>query len=133
MSENNIDLTQAEWAVMECLWERSPRSSREVTEQMEQTEGWSRSTTNTLLYRLEGKGAVAAEIQGRSKSYRALLRREDAALRETEDLLERVYHGSLSLMVSALTRQQKLSRKEIDELYAMLERLEKPEGGDSDG
>lgn len=130
MSENNIDLTQAEWAVMECLWERSPRPSREVTEQMERTEGWSRSTTNTLLYRLEGKGAVAAEIQGRSKSYRALLRREDAALRETEDLLERVYHGSLSLMVSALTRRQKLSRKEIDELHAMLDRLEGGDGHD---
>lgn len=130
MSDRNIDLTQAEWAVMECLWERSPQSSREVTEHMERVSGWSRSTTNTLLYRLEGKNAVAAEINGRSKSYRALLRREDAALHETEDFLDRVYHGSLSLMVSALTHRQKLSQEEIDKLYAMLEKLE---GGDSDG
>lgn len=128
MSDRNIDLTQAEWAVMECLWECSPQSSREVTEHMERSCGWSRSTTNTLLYRLEGKGAVAADTEGRSKSYRAVLRREDAALHETRGFLERVYHGSVSMMVSAMTRKQALTQKEIDELYAMLEKLE---GGNS--
>lgn len=130
MSDRNIDLTQAEWAVMECLWERSPQSGREVTEHMERSCGWNRSTTNTLLYRLEGKGAVAAEPQGRSKFYRAVLRREDAALHETQDFLDRVFHGSLSMMVSAMTQKQALSQAEIDELYAMLEKLE---GGGTDG
>ena len=130
MPDKNIDLTQAEWAVMECLWERSPQSGREVTEHMERSCGWNRSTTNTLLYRLESKGAVAADTEGRSKFYRALLRREDAALHETKDFLDRVFHESLSMMVSAMTQKQALSQREIEELYAMLEKLE---GGDSDG
>lgn len=130
MPDKNIDLTQAEWAVMECLWERSPQSGREVTEHMERSCGWNRSTTNTLLYRLESKGAVAADTEGRSKFYRALLRREDAALHETKDFLDRVFHGSLSMMVSAMTQKQALSQREIEELYAMLEKLE---GGGTDG
>lgn len=130
MPDKNIDLTQAEWAVMECLWERSPQSGREVTEHMERSCGWNRSTTNTLLYRLESKGAVAADTEGRSKFYRALLRREDAALHETKDFLDRVFHGSLSMMVSAMTQKQALSQTEIEELYAMLEKLE---GGGTDG
>ena len=50
--------------------------------------------------------------------------REEAALRETEDLLSRVYQGSLSLMVSAFTRKQALSREELDELYAILREAE---------
>ena len=50
--------------------------------------------------------------------------REDAALQETEDFLERVYKGSLSLMVSALTRRQALTKEEIDGLYAILRELE---------
>ena len=58
------------------------------------------------------------------KSFRPLVRREDAALRETEDFLGRVYKGSLSLMVSSLTKKQSLPQKEIDELYALLRGLE---------
>ena len=130
MSANHINLTEAEWTVMECLWEKSPLSSREITEQLEKSAGWTRSTTNTLLARLEGKGAISTVTQKRSKSYSAVLRREDAALHEAEGFLDRVYHGSLSMMVSSLTKKQALPKSEIDKLYAMLKDLE---GGNSDG
>ncbi len=130
MSAKNINLTEAEWIVMECLWTESPLSGSELTGRMEKSAGWNRSTTNTLLYRLEGKGAVSAVTKGRSKYFSAVLRREDAALHETEDFLDRIYHGSLSMMVSALTKKRALSQSEINELYAMLKELE---GGNSDG
>lgn len=130
MSAEYINLTEAEWTVMECLWEKSPLSGREVTEQLEKSAGWNRSTTNTVLYRLEAKGAISTVTKGRSKFFSAVLRREDAALRETEDFLDRVYHGSLSMMVSSLTQKQALPKSEIDKLYAMLKDLE---GGNSDG
>ena len=130
MFAEHINLTEAEWTVMECLWEKSPLSGREVTEQLEKSAGWNRSTTNTLLYRLEAKGAISTVTKGRSKFFSAVLRREDAALRETEDFLDRVYHGSLSMMVSSLTQKQALPKSEIDKLYAMLKDLE---GGNSDG
>ena len=130
MSSKNINLTEAEWTVMECLWAEAPLSGSELTDRMEKSVGWNRSTTNTLLYRLEGKGAVSAETKGRSKYFSAVLRREDAALHETEGFLDRVYHGSMSLMVSALTKKRALSRSEINELYAMLKELE---GGNLDG
>ena len=123
--DGNISFTQAEWSVMECLWENSPLTGREVTQRMEQQCGWSRSTTLTLLSRLEAKGAVESVPEEKGpKVFRPLLRREDAALRETEDFLSRVYHGSLSLMVSALTKKQALSRAEQAELYELLKGLE---------
>ena len=121
MVESSISLTQAEWSVMECLWEAGPLTGREVTARMEARCGWSRSTTLTLLGRLEAKGAVSGAPEGKGpKVFAPLLRREDAALRETEDFLGRVYHGSLSLMVSALTEKQALSREELDQLYELL-------------
>lgn len=123
--DHDISLTQAEWEVMECLWEESPLTGREVTERMQQRCGWSRSTTLTLLGRLETKGAVTSTAEEKGpKVFSPLLAREDAALRETEDFLSRVYHGSLSLMVSALTRKQALSQQEQDELYELLKGLE---------
>lgn len=42
MSQKNINLTEAEWSVMECLWEKSPLTGRQVTECMEQKIGWKR-------------------------------------------------------------------------------------------
>ena len=52
MTEDGIRLTQAEWSVMEYLWEEGPRTGREITERMARRCGWSRSTTLTLLGRL---------------------------------------------------------------------------------
>ena len=124
MSTHHVSLTPAEWSVMECLWEAAPLTGREVTQKMQQRCGWSRSTTLTLLSRMEAKGVVAGESEGGKKAFRPLVCREDAALQETEDFLERVYKGSLSLMVSALTRRQTLSKEEIDGLYAILRELE---------
>ena len=123
MSEKGISLTQAEWSVMECLWAAGPLTGREVTQRLEKTCGWSRSTTLTLLSRLEAKGALeSVPAEKGPKVFSPLLRREDAALGETKDFLDRVYQGSLSLMVSALTKKQALSREELDELRALLER-----------
>ena len=51
-----------------------------------------------------------------------------AAARQTRDLLGRVYHGSLSLLVSAMTREEALSKAEIDELYAILDEMEAKQG-----
>ena len=125
MAEHNISLTQAEWSVMECLWEAGALTGREVTRQMDQRCGWSRSTTLTLLSRLEAKGALESVLAEKGpKVFSPLLKREDAALGETKDFLSRVYQGSLSLMVSALTQKQALSREELYELYELLKGLE---------
>ena len=119
-----IDLTEAEWQVMETLWTASPRTGREITDGLHEKKGWSRSTTLTLLRRLEDKGAVSAESEGGVKRYRPQVAREDAAVQETEHLLERVYQGSVSLMVSSLVKKQTLSQEEIDKLYAILREVE---------
>lgn len=124
MNEKHISLTEAEWTVMECLWEKSPRTGRETVEWLDRRMGWTRSTTLTMLRRLEAKGAVAGDTEGELKTFRPLIAREEVAAQETENLLDRVYKGSLSLLVSSLTRKQSLPQNEIDELYAILREME---------
>lgn len=124
MENNRINLTSAEWNVMECLWEKDSITGREATVMLEESMGWNRSTTLTLLRRLEEKGAIASDSKGTKKIFHPIVSREDAALQETEDFLERVYNGSVSLMLSAMTKKQALSKSEIDELYAMLKDME---------
>lgn len=124
MKQQRIDLTAAEWQVMECLWSQGPQTGRETVAWLKRTVGWSRSTTLTLLRRLERKGAVTGDSRDGIKVFAAAVAREDAALQETEDLLQRAYRGSLSLLVSTLTKKQRLSQQEIDDLHAILDELE---------
>lgn len=124
MNDKNLTLTEAEWTVMECLWEQSPRTGRETVAWLDQKMGWTRSTVLTMLRRLEAKGAVAGDTEGELKTFRPLIAREDVAVRETENLLDRAYKGSLSLLVSSLTKKQSLPQNEIDELYAILREME---------
>jgi BlaI family penicillinase repressor len=124
MIDKNLTLTEAEWTVMECLWEKSPRTGRETVSWLDQKMGWTRSTVLTMLRRLEAKGAVAGDTEGELKTFRPLIAREDVAVRETENLLDRAYKGSLSLLVSSLTKKQSLPQNEIDELYAILREME---------
>ena len=132
MDKETVALSEAEWKVMEELWKEAPATGRELTERLESRCGWNRSTTLTLLRRMEAKGAVAAAHDGGVKTFSPLLRREEAALKETESFLSRVYHGSLSMMVSTLSQKQALSRKEIDELYALLKEAEVKRDGKDD-
>ena len=124
MRDKNVTLTEAEWTVMECLWEKSPRTGRETVDWLNQKMGWTRSTVLTMLRRLEAKGAVIGDTEGELKTFRPLIGREEVAVRETENLLDRAYKGSLSMLVSSLTRKQSLPQNEIDELYAILREME---------
>ncbi|MBR4657012.1 MAG: BlaI/MecI/CopY family transcriptional regulator [Oscillospiraceae bacterium] len=125
---DQIRLTDAEWQVMEALWELSPQTGRELTERLEASVGWNRSTTLTLLRRLEAKGAVETGYSEGKKIFQPLLRREDAAMKEAEGFLSRVYRGSLSLMVSSFAQRKLLSEADRKELSTLLRELEENDG-----
>ncbi len=124
MTEENISLTGAEWNLMECLWDVSPRTGREAAEYLREHVGWSRSTTLTMLRRMTDKGLIRCQEEDGVKVYYPQLRREVAVIKETYDFLNRVYQGSVSMLVSAVTKKQALTKEEIDELYDILRQAE---------
>ncbi len=124
MDDRKTKLTSSEWYVMECLWDNAPLTGREVTEALEMKIGWNRSTSLTMLKRMTEKGLISCSSGANIKTYSPLICRDDAVERETESFLRRVYHGSLSLMLSSMTEKQELSREEISELYDILRRAQ---------
>ena len=118
-------LTHSEWYVMDCLWQHSPSTVIELVTALHQKVGWAKSTTITTLRRMEDKGLVTVEIHGRTKYYTPALERDKAVRRETRSFLDRVYQGSVGLMVSAMASEKALSQEEIDALYAILKEAEK--------
>lgn len=124
MEQTEKNLTPTEWHLMECLWDRAPRTGREAAEYMAASQGWSRSTTLTLLRRMTAKGFIHCFEQNGVHVYAPLLDRSDAAVRETDSFLSRVYRGSVSTLLSAVTQRQSLTKQEIDELYDIIRRAE---------
>lgn len=127
MSENKINLTESEWYVLDCLWQGAPKTGREAIEYLKEQVGWNRSTTLTMLRRMTEKGLIRCDESGDVRTYSPLVERAAAEKEETENFLERVYNGSISMMLSAFTEKTKLSGKEIEELYSILQKAEEAE------
>ena len=124
---DNINLTNSEWYVLDCLWERSPMTVMELVAALGDRPGWAKSTTITTLRRMEDKGLVHCNLEGRTKHYTPAVSRDRAARRETRSFLDKVYRGSVGLMMSALAEDRALSKAEIDELYEILRKAEEGE------
>ena len=124
-----IKLTSSEWNVLNCLWEDSPRTVMQISGELERTVGWARSTTITTLHRMEAKGLIRCEQTGggRGRAYVPLVDREQAAVAETRSFLERVYQGSVGMMMSAMAQRQELSPEEIQSLRDILDQAERGE------
>ena len=122
-------LTNSEWYVLDCLWERAPQTVTQLVPILKEKVGWAKSTTITTLRRMEEKGLVRAEVVDKAKHYTPAVEREAAVVQETSSFLNRVYRGSVGLMVSSMARRQVLTEEDIRELREILRQAE---GGDED-
>lgn len=118
------NLTQTEWAVLDCLWEQSPQTLMQLVARLKETMGWAKSTTTTMLHRMEEKGLIFSQSNGKAKAFYPNVDRNEAAAQETRRFLNRVYKGSVGLMMSAMAEKQELSQVEIAQLYAILKEAE---------
>ena len=120
MDTSKIMLQPSEWIIMEKLWEVHPMTLMQLYHELKIEPGWSKSTVTTLLGRMVDKGILYYEDGGKAKQYYPKVNRDDAAITETESLLERVYKGSVSMMMSTLIRNNNLSETDLEELYQIL-------------
>ncbi len=120
-----IKLSNAEWKIMNLLWEQVPRTMIQITKALWEETGWTKHTVITYLKRMEEKGAVRHEEGGRAKLYFAAMRQDDAMAQETDSLLDRVFQGNAGLMISTMIEQSPLTETELQELYAVLEKKQK--------
>ncbi len=117
-------LTGTEWEVCECLWEESPLTMTQIASRLTERTGWTRSTGETLVRRMADKGLLRWEQGKKAKFFYPTVAREDAVVRETRGFLQKVFGGSVGLLVNTVAENEELSREEIDQLYEALRKLE---------
>lgn len=113
-------LTEAEESVAELIWQRGGMSSGELVALCAQQLDWKKSTTYTMLKRLEGKGVLRNE----NGQVTALISREEYQSLQGCRFIDGSFGGSLPSFLTAFTRKRKLSGEEIRQLREMIEQFE---------
>lgn len=122
-------LSKLELRIMEALWELGAASVREIQENFPEKDRPAYTTVQTILYRLEGKGAVRRTKKiGNAHIFEAEFSRQAAHRRVIDDVLS-VFGGKAQPLVSHLIESGQLTLDDIDEARKTLRELAKKEKG----
>jgi BlaI family penicillinase repressor len=128
-----MQLSDAEWRLMEALWKGAPASARDLLERLGPKAGWAYTTVKTMLTRLAEKGAVAEEMEGNVALYEPKVTRLAARRTAVRSLVTRAFGGAYGAFVHHLMRGERLSAKERAKLRKMLEELGGADAGGHGG
>jgi len=118
-----VQISEAESAVMNVLWQRSPLATDDIVASLSDR-AWQASTIKTLLNRLLKKGAIKAQKDGRRFLYSPAMKRERWLIHESTSLLDRVFGGRVAPLVAHFSRSRKLSKRDLEELKQLIKELD---------
>ena len=122
MSNELKRLPDAEMDIMNFIWEsKDAVSSLQIQEGLRGIREWSLATILNLLARLTEKGFVTTEKVGKYKMYSAIVSQDDYLRQESKTIIDRVFGGSVSKLVSALYSGKNLSQEDIADLKAFID------------
>lgn len=125
-----VKLTKFELEVMEALWALGSGSVREIRERLPARKRPAYTTVQTIVYRLEEKGALRrARKVGNAHVFEPLVTRRAAVRRLLDDLLD-FFGGSPQTLVAQLVETGRLTLEDVREVEGALARLEAGAGGD---
>lgn len=116
-------LSQNEWIILSALWQAEGLSLGEVYEEVKKSLDWSKNTVYTYLTRMQTKGLVKIDKKSK-KPYSAIISKEECANEQCETLINAVYDGSASKLVSAFLKGTTITKQEKDELLKLIDEME---------
>lgn len=122
--KKEVNISESEWSVMEILWNNPLSTIGEIKNALADT-GWSDSTIKTLVRRLVSKKAIAINDEAATFRYYPLLSQQDCRLKETKSFINRVYDGSVSMLLTNLAAESNLTEKETEELLSLIDKMGK--------
>lgn len=114
-------ISDSEWEVMEVIWSKKICTSSEIVDALKDNSEWSPKTIHTLITRLVKKGAVDVDKTSTTYKYSPLISERDLKSQETKTFVQKLYGGSLKLLLSNFIREEDLSADEIYELRKLLD------------
>lgn len=120
-----IKIGNVQLKIMRVLWEHGEATARQITDAVSRQSPVAHSTIQTLLRKLEVKKAIAYEERDRTFVFRPLVSENEVTQTATNDLLSRVFHGSLSGLVAHVLENEDISDDEMAKLRQLVDEKSK--------
>ena len=118
--KNSVDISNAEFEVLDALWQEHPATANEIIERLNQKKQWHDKTVKTLLNRLVKKEAINFEKEQRRYLYFPLVEREAYTQSESQSLIERMFSGRVSPLIAGFAKHKNLQKDDIEELKKII-------------
>ncbi len=107
--------------IMQVLWSRQRASARDITDALNKEEAVAHSTVQTLLRKLEAKGAVGHDVEERTFVFFPLVGEQKAVRSATRELVERVFGGSFAGLMAHLLANEKIPPHELKQIRKLID------------
>ncbi len=116
-------IPEGEYRFCLILWEHEPVTAVEMVKLCQAQLGWKRTTTYTVIKRLEERGVLRND----NGVVTSLVSKEDVQASEIDELVEKKFEGSLPAFLAAFTKRQELTDEDLDEVQRMIDRIRRGE------
>ena len=116
-----MKLTEAEWQIMNALWEKWPATARQVADRLGDDVNWAYTTIKTMLTRLADKKAVKEAKKGNVAIYEPILTRAGAQRNALKSLVNQAFDGAFGPLMHFLLEDKTLSTADKEQLRRIIE------------
>jgi BlaI family penicillinase repressor len=120
MANRNHELTEAEWAIIQAVWDNEPCAAPTIQEELQARKNWHYSTVKTLMDRMVTKGLLTTERIRNLILYRSAITRVEAQKGEIMRTVKRAFDGALTPMMQFMLDEHNLSQKQLAELESLI-------------
>jgi len=113
-------LSGLESEVIKAVWKLERASVEQVHDVIGPKRGIKETTTRTILRRLEQKGYIRHEEQGRAYVYTAVEGSRNFAARAVRQIIDRFCQGSVEELVSGMVEAKVISKSDLDALEQLV-------------
>lgn len=106
--------------IMQVLWKKVRANAREITEELNKESPIAHSTVQTLLRKLEHKGAVTHTVKERTFVFGALVKADRVIKSVSREVIDRMLDGSAGDLVCYLINHERISKAEFKEIRKLI-------------
>ena len=117
-----MKLVDSELKVMDVIWKEGDITAKRISDILKERVGWNMNTTYTLIKRCIAKGA----IERREPNFvcHALIPKAQVQQQETDELIDKVFDGSVDKLFAALLGRKRMTPEQIAHLKRLVDELE---------
>lgn len=115
-------LSPSETEILRLVWQSEPVTVQQICDALPKDRAIAYATVQTLLRRLEKKGYVRHEVQGKAHLFSAAVKREQVIKRTVGDFVERLFGGDPLPLMLHLADQSDLKADDLEELKKLIDR-----------